>query len=91
MTVLPLVGPLDEIQPPPGLPPMIVVLVIPVKFLLWGLHNESTSFRSVLNEARSEAVRQLLAETKPEVTDIALAFSYADTSVFRHAFAAGSI
>jgi AraC-like DNA-binding protein len=50
------------------------------------LHDEGTSFREVLNEARFEVARQLLSNTQMEITQIALAFGYANSSVFSHAF-----
>ncbi|MGH7152445.1 MAG: helix-turn-helix domain-containing protein [Acetobacteraceae bacterium] len=50
------------------------------------LQLECTNFRKLLNEARFEVARQLLAGTKMEVTDIGLALGYADPSGFTHAF-----
>lgn len=50
------------------------------------LQSEGTSFRELLNRARFEVARQLLAGTKMEVTDIGLALGYADPSGFTHAF-----
>ena len=50
------------------------------------LHNEGTSFRQVLNEARFEAARQLLSCTRISLTEIAVALAYSDSSVFTHAF-----
>lgn len=50
------------------------------------LQTEGTSFRKLLNEARFEVARQLLAGTRMDVTDIGLALGYADPSGFTHAF-----
>ncbi len=50
------------------------------------LRAEGTSFRRLLNQARLEAARQLLAATRIEVTQIAMAFGYADASAFTRAF-----
>jgi AraC-like DNA-binding protein len=50
------------------------------------LETEGTTFRKLLNEARFEAARQLLVGTRIQVTNIALALGYSDTSSFSHAF-----
>jgi AraC-like DNA-binding protein len=50
------------------------------------LQAEGKSFRELTNEARFEVARQLLAGTRMEITDIALALGYADPSGFTHAF-----
>ncbi len=50
------------------------------------LQAEGTSFRSLLNESRFQLARQLLAGTRIEVTDIALALGYSELSGFTHAF-----
>ena len=50
------------------------------------LQAEGKSFRELINEARFEVARQLLAGTRMDVTDIALALGYADPSGFTHAF-----
>jgi AraC-like DNA-binding protein len=50
------------------------------------LQAEGASFRSLLNESRFHVARQLLAGTRIEVTDIALALGYSEASGFTHAF-----
>lgn len=50
------------------------------------LQAEGRSFRELVNEARFEVARQLLAGTRMDVTNIALALGYADPSGFTHAF-----
>jgi AraC-like DNA-binding protein len=50
------------------------------------LQAEGKSFRELINEARFEVARQLLAGTRMDITDIALALGYADPSTFTHAF-----
>ncbi len=50
------------------------------------LQMEGKSFRELINQARFEVARQLLAGTRMDVTDIALALGYADLSGFTHAF-----
>jgi AraC-like DNA-binding protein len=50
------------------------------------LRAEGKSFRELVNEARFEVSRQLLAGTRMDITDIALALGYADPSGFTHAF-----
>jgi AraC-like DNA-binding protein len=50
------------------------------------LKDEGTNFRSLLNAARFEVARQLLAGTAIEVSDIALTLGYSETSGFTHAF-----
>ncbi|OAF15540.1 hypothetical protein AYJ54_39955 [Bradyrhizobium centrolobii] len=50
------------------------------------LQAEGKSFRELVNEARFEVARQLLAGTRMDVTDIALALGYANPSGFTHAF-----
>jgi AraC-like DNA-binding protein len=50
------------------------------------LHAEGKSFRELINEARFDVARQLLAGTRMDVADIALALGYADPSGFTHAF-----
>ena len=50
------------------------------------LQSEGTSFRSLLNEARFQVARQLLAGTRIGVTDIALTLGYSEPSGFTHAF-----
>jgi AraC-like DNA-binding protein len=50
------------------------------------LQADGASFRSLLNEARFEVARQLLAGTRIEITDIALVLGYSEPSGFTHAF-----
>ncbi|OKO78986.1 hypothetical protein AC628_12285 [Bradyrhizobium sp. NAS96.2] len=50
------------------------------------LQAEGKSFRELVNEARFAVARQLLAGTRMDITDIALALGYADPSGFTHAF-----
>jgi AraC-like DNA-binding protein len=50
------------------------------------LQAEGKSFRELVNEARFETARQLLAGTRMDITDIALALGYAGPSGFTHAF-----
>jgi len=50
------------------------------------LQAEGTTFRDLLGEARFGVACQLLAGTRMDVTEIALALGYADTSGFTHAF-----
>jgi AraC-like DNA-binding protein len=50
------------------------------------LQAEGSSFRALLSRARSEAARQLLTVTKMDITTIAHALGYADSSGFSHAF-----
>ena len=50
------------------------------------LQAEGTTFRRLLNEARFEVARQLLAGTRIAVTEIGAALGYTDTSAFSHAF-----
>ncbi|MGA3317291.1 MAG: AraC family transcriptional regulator ligand-binding domain-containing protein [Candidatus Korobacteraceae bacterium] len=50
------------------------------------LHNEGTGFRDLRNQARFEIASQLLTGTRMNVTDIALALGYAETSDFTRAF-----
>jgi len=50
------------------------------------LQAEGASFRSLLNQSRFQVARQLLAGTRIEVTDIALALGYGELSGFTHAF-----
>jgi AraC-like DNA-binding protein len=50
------------------------------------LQAEGKSFRELVNEARFEVSRQLLAGTRMDITDIALALGYTDPSGFTHAF-----
>lgn len=50
------------------------------------LQAEGKSFRDLVNEARFEVARQLLAGTRMDVTDVAFALGYADPSGFTHAF-----
>jgi AraC-like DNA-binding protein len=50
------------------------------------LQAEGKSFRELINEARFEVARQLLAGTRMDITNIALALGYADPSGFTHAF-----
>ena len=50
------------------------------------LKAEGITFRELLNEARFEVARQLLLGTRIDITGIATALGYADTSVFSHAF-----
>jgi AraC-like DNA-binding protein len=50
------------------------------------LQNEGTCFRDLRNQARFEIARQLLAGTGMNVTSIALALGYAETSDFTRAF-----
>jgi AraC-like DNA-binding protein len=50
------------------------------------LEAEGTSFRRLLNEVRFEVACQLLAGTRIQVTNVALALGYADLSGFTHAF-----
>jgi AraC-like DNA-binding protein len=50
------------------------------------LQAEGKSFRELINEARFDVARQLLAGTRMDVADIALALGYADPRGFTHAF-----
>jgi AraC-like DNA-binding protein len=50
------------------------------------LQAEGTTFRKLLNEAHFEVARQLLAGTRINVSGIATALGYAETSAFSHAF-----
>ncbi len=50
------------------------------------LQAEGKSYRELVNEARFEVARQLLAGTRMDITDIALALGYAAPSAFTHAF-----
>jgi len=50
------------------------------------LRSEGTTFRKLLNEAHFEVARQLLAGTRINVSGIAIALGYAETSAFSHAF-----
>jgi AraC-like DNA-binding protein len=50
------------------------------------LRQEGKTFRELVNEARFEVARQLLGGTRMDITDVALALGYADTSGFTHAF-----
>jgi AraC-like DNA-binding protein len=50
------------------------------------LQAEGNSFRDLMNEARFEVARQLLAGTRMDITEIALSLGYADPSSFTHAF-----
>jgi AraC-like DNA-binding protein len=50
------------------------------------LQKEGTSFRDLRNQARFEIACQLLTGTRMNVTDIALALGYAETSDFTRAF-----
>jgi AraC-like DNA-binding protein len=50
------------------------------------LQAEGRSFRELINVGRFEVARQLLAGTRMDITDIALALGYADPSGFTHAF-----
>jgi len=50
------------------------------------LQSERTTFRELLNEARFEVARQLLAGTRINISGIAIALGYAETSAFSHAF-----
>ncbi|MCU0838092.1 MAG: AraC family transcriptional regulator [Rhodospirillales bacterium] len=50
------------------------------------LQAEGTRFRDLLNRARFDVARTLLAGTGMSVTELALALGYADTSAFTHAF-----
>jgi AraC-like DNA-binding protein len=50
------------------------------------LQAEGKTFRDLINEARFEVARQLLAGTRMDIADIALALGYADPSGFTHAF-----
>ena len=50
------------------------------------LKAEGTSFRALLNETRFQVARQLLASTRIEITDLALALGYSEASGFTHAF-----
>jgi AraC-like DNA-binding protein len=50
------------------------------------LQAEGTVFRDLLNRARFDVARTLLAGTGMAVTDVALTLGYADTSAFTHAF-----
>jgi AraC-like DNA-binding protein len=50
------------------------------------LQSEGTTFRRLLNEAHFEVARQLLAGTRINVSGIAIALGYAETSAFSHAF-----
>jgi AraC-like DNA-binding protein len=50
------------------------------------LRAERATFRKLVNEARFEVARQLLAGTRMDVSGIGAALGYADTSAFSHAF-----
>jgi AraC-like DNA-binding protein len=50
------------------------------------LQAEGKSFRELVNQARFEVARQLLAGTRMDIADIAFALGYADPSGFTHAF-----
>lgn len=50
------------------------------------LHNEGTGFRDLRNQARFEIACQLLTGTRMNVTSIALALGYTETSDFTRAF-----
>jgi AraC-like DNA-binding protein len=50
------------------------------------LQAEGTTFRKLLNEAHFEVARQLLAGTRIDISGIAAALGYAETSAFSHAF-----
>jgi AraC-like DNA-binding protein len=50
------------------------------------LRAEGTTFRKILNETRFEVARQLLSGTHINVSGIATALGYAETSAFSHAF-----
>jgi AraC-like DNA-binding protein len=50
------------------------------------LRAEGTTFRKLLNEARFEVAQQLLSGTHINVSGIATALGYAETSAFSHAF-----
>ena len=50
------------------------------------LQAEGSSFRTLLNRARSEAARQLLTVTRMDITTIAHVLGYADSRGFSHAF-----
>src|SRR5262249_32041473 len=50
------------------------------------LQEEGKTFRELVNEARFEVARQLLAGTRMGITDVALALGYAEPSGFTHAF-----
>ncbi len=50
------------------------------------LRGERTTFRKLLNEARFDMARQLLAGTRMDVGGISGALGYAETSAFTHAF-----
>ena len=50
------------------------------------LRAERTTFRKLLNKARFDVARQLLAGTRMEVGGISGALGYAETSAFTHAF-----
>jgi AraC-like DNA-binding protein len=50
------------------------------------LKAEGMTFRKLLNETRFEVARQLLVGTRINISGIAAALGYADTSVFSHAF-----
>ena len=50
------------------------------------LQAEGTTFRALRNETRLEVARQLLLGTRIDVTGIAAALGYAETSAFTHAF-----
>ena len=50
------------------------------------LRAERTTFRKLLNQARFDVARQLLAGTHMDVSGISGALGYAETSAFTHAF-----
>lgn len=50
------------------------------------LQSEGMTFRKLLNEAHFEVAQQLLAGTRINVSGIAIALGYAETSAFSHAF-----
>lgn len=61
-------------------------LVVHPRTLNRRLQAEGVNFRDLVNEARFSVSRQLLSGTKMDVTDIALALGYANSSSFTHAF-----
>jgi AraC-like DNA-binding protein len=54
--------------------------------LLRKLKERGTTFRDLLNETRFEVACQLLRSTRLSITQIGMAFGYADTAVFTRAF-----
>src|SRR4051812_8056728 len=50
------------------------------------LKSEGTSFKSIANEARSGAAKQLLADTNMSLAEISAALMFSEPAAFTHAF-----